>query len=158
LKVLLLSDIIRTLESHFLAPDFELVFVPINRPILENEVSSNPDNQVAADNLRELNRIRDEGMWNGTVKVFEAGAAYIIRTSSEEDELRQSQAIAGSVLNYFLALRAKWFVGTEVSSFSMDLIQSRYFRSNRLNYLYRPGGELFHATPDEALEPPTFVC
>jgi hypothetical protein len=153
-----LSDIIRTLESHYLAPDFELVFIATNRPMLENEVNINPNNLVAVDNLRELNRIRDEGLWNGTVKVFEAGAAYMLTKSPEEDELGLYPGIAGSVLDYFLALHAKWFIGNDVSTFTMDLIQSRFFRSNRRNYLYRPSGELHLATPEDAIQPPNFAC
>jgi hypothetical protein len=156
-KVLLLSEILRSLEAYFPRPDFDLLFVCTNRPMLEEEVRNNSSNLIAVDNLRELNRIRDHGLWNGTVKVFEAGSSYMRTVNESEDELGRYVGISGAVLDYFLAVEASIFIGTEVSTFTTDLVQSRFFRSNRQNYHYTPNG-VQHVTPDNATEPPRFVC
>jgi hypothetical protein len=157
LRVLLLSDIIQSLESHFPRPAFDRVFVAINRPMLEDEVATNLNNTIAVDNLCELNRIRDHGLWNGTVGVFEAGASYMRTMNASEDELGRYAGISGAVMDYFLAVEASTFVGAEVSSFTLDLIQTRFFRSNRRNYFYRPDG-LHRATSSNATQPPRFGC
>jgi hypothetical protein len=153
-KVLLLSDIVTHLEATFPNPDVGRVFVATNRPMLEHDAESNPDNTVAAANLKELNRIRDNGMWNGTVKVFEAGSNLMRQTN---DDFQTYSGISGAVIDYFLALQASVFVGTEVSTFSADLIQSRFFRDNRRNYHYRPEG-IALATRETDRQPPRFAC
>jgi hypothetical protein len=153
-KVLLLSDIVSNLEAQFPQPDFGRVFVATNRPMLEYEATNKLENWVAAANLKELNRIRDDGMWNGTVKVFEAGSN-LMRHSG--DDFQTYSGISGAVIDYFLALQSSVFVGTEVSSFSADLIQSRFFRDNRRNYHYRPDG-LALATGEADVQPPRFAC
>lgn len=154
LKVRRLSDIIGFVEAHLPNPGFDRLFIATNRPLLEAEVSKfNPDNVIAADNLRELNRIRDEGMWNGTVAVFEAGSSYM-RSS---DVYGSYFGIAGAVMDYFLALQASVFIGTEVSSFSTDVIQSRFYRSEFRNYHYRPDG-LRLAVAEGETQPPRFAC
>jgi hypothetical protein len=157
-KVLLMSDIVRGLEARFPEPDFRRVFVATNRPMLEHEAATNPtNNPVAVDNLRELNRLRDQGLWNGTVKVFEAGASYLRAINASEDEIGRYVGIGGAAMDYFLALEATVFVGTPVSSFSADVIQSRFFRANLQNYHYRPDG-VHLATEEGDFQPPRFEC
>jgi hypothetical protein len=157
-KVLLLSDIVRDLEAQFRRPAFRRMFVATNRPMLEHEATTNPSkNPVAAENLRELNRLRDHGLWNGTVQVFEAGSSYLRTINASEDEIGRYVGIGGAVVDYFLALEATVFVGTPVSSFSADVIQSRFFRNNLRNYHYRPDGVRL-ATAEGDKQPPRFDC
>ena len=154
-KVIRLTDILDSLQRQFPQPTFQKVFIATNRPMLEQVVSDpSKNNTVAEENLDELNRIIREGLWNGTVSVFEAGTAYMLRSNTTFEKF---SGIAGAVTDYFLALQAQIFVGTEVSSFSTDLIQSRFFKDNRHNYFYRPDG-LHLATPPDALQPPRFYC
>ena len=96
-------------------------------------------------------------MWNGSVAVFEAGASYLRDSGKGGGPAASFYGISGAVLDYFLALEATIFIGTEVSSFSTDLIQSRFYRSEFRNYHYRPDGVHIATSQHEAL-PPRFVC
>jgi hypothetical protein len=106
--------------------------------------------------LRELNRIRDHGLWNGAVNVSEAGSSYVCTVNASRDALVQYVGVAGAVPDYHLALQTSVLVGTEVSTLSMDLTQSRFLVSNRRNNLYRPDG-VHHTTPDNVAQP-LFAC
>jgi hypothetical protein len=145
-KVLYLRTIIQMIETKFLHPPVSIVFMPINRQYLEKEgilpVNDNPSssssssdnhhnnsiNWVAVDNLRELNRIRQDGMWNGTVPVVEFGANALKGTVYEH-----CPSTAGAILNFFLTLQPQCsiFIGTPVSSFSHDVLASRFYRGYR---------------------------
>ncbi|KAG7374155.1 hypothetical protein IV203_013250 [Nitzschia inconspicua] len=135
-KVLRLDEIIRMIEAKFPEPPVSTVFMPINRQYLEKE-GTMPDgsniinrndstvNWIAVDNLRELNRISKDGLWNGTVPVVEFGANALKGTVYEH-----RPSTAGAILNFFLTLQpeCRIFVGTEVSSFSHDVLASRFYR------------------------------
>jgi len=164
-KVLLLRDIIQMVESKFLTPpnNISVVFLPINRQYLEQEGTTNTtstdeiDNPIAVDNLKVLNQLRDHGMWNGTVPVLEFGANALKGTVYEH-----RPSTAGAILNYFLGLQPQCsvFVGTEVSSFSHDVLAARFFRygPSSGNYKYLPNiGLQEWMTPDMA-DPPGHVC
>jgi hypothetical protein len=121
--------------------------------MLEKE-GGNPDgeNQVAVENLAVLNRASVEGLWGGRVKVFEAGMPSVNNT-----RYNAYPGISGSVVDYFLAVGAKIFVGTAVSTFSADLIAARFYRGNKANYHYLPKG-LKLATENKSSVPPAFAC
>ena len=109
-------------------------------------------NWIAVENLRALNRARDAGLWNGRARVVEAGA----------DSLRGTgyaaiPATAGALVDFFLALGGSVFVGTEISSFSTDLMAHRFHRDERANYYHHPDG-LQDWTPPEMEAPPAFEC
>jgi hypothetical protein len=86
--------------------------------------------------------------------VFEAGASYM---RGSDDIFGSYVGISGAVIDYFLALQSSVFIGTEVSSFSADLIQSRFYRSEFRNYHYHPNGLRIAVTEGET-QPPRFVC
>lgn len=185
-KVFLLSDVVRMVEKHFPTPPFGIgaVFLPINRQYLEREgtvmeggnatavvaaTSGNTEdgtttatataggttNWVAVDNLHELDRLSRDGMWNGTVPVVEFGANALKGTVYDE-----RPSTAGAILNYFLGIDAAVFVGTEVSSFSHDLLAARFYRGRRsvgANYRYLPSGLEEWVTP-ETVDPPGHLC
>ena len=206
-KVLSLSDIVasiyREFPPHQPPPGIHRVLLVLNRPLLEQHVTtSKTTSTIAAQNLQLLNQLRREGMWNGTIPVHEAGTSLLLSTQDSNVSLSPSSSplssslssslayfrteargIASSMIDYELALQAQMFVGTPVSSFSMQAMATRYHRhrhgqrqqqhhsqsvpSSSLssgdhdetvpvqNYLYLPQG-LKRLPPDQ--EPPQFVC
>ena len=167
-KVLHLAKIVQMLESKFPHPPVSMVFMPINRQYLEKEGvppetfdNSTKDNinWIAVENLRELNRITRDGLWNGTVPVVEFGANALKGTVYEH-----RPSTAGAILNFFLTLQPQCsiFVGTEVSSFSHDVLSSRFYRGYHgkepyQNYKYLPEGLMDWIGP-EMVDSPGFLC
>lgn len=152
-KVIKLQAIFDSLQLKFPEPPAAKLFIAINRPMLEKEVADpSKNNEIAAENLAVLNRASNEGLWDGKVAVFEAGIPSIKNTTFEA-----FPSISGSVIDYFLAIGAKLFVGTEVSTFSTDLIAARFYRGNTANYHYLPFG-LKPATMANSTIPPRFQC
>jgi hypothetical protein len=43
-------------------------------------------------------------------------------------KFEQQQLTTGSLLDFFIGVNAKIFIGTEVSSFSHDLLATRFYR------------------------------
>jgi hypothetical protein len=152
-KVISLQAIFDSMQAQFPEPPASKLFIAINRPMLEKE-GSKPDgeNQVAVENVAVLNRASVEGLWGGRVKVFEAGMPSIRNTRFEA-----YPGISGAAVDYFLAVGAKLFVGTEVSTFSTDLIAARFYRGNKSNYHYSPTG-LQLVTNQNSTVPPRFHC
>ena len=146
-KVTNLTQIFDMMHQHFADPPAERLYISINRNMLEGS-GRNPqsENQIAVENLRALNQAVEQGLWNGRVAVFE-----------KEKTTRKTSGVFGALTSFFIALQSNLFIGTEVSSYSMDLITSRFYRGDRHNYLYRPEG-LVHATPQDAVRPPRFQC
>jgi hypothetical protein len=136
----------------------DTVFLPIHRQLLEREVKTDPSNVIAADNLSVLNGLVTDGMWNSTVNVVEFGSNALRGTVYE-----QRPSTAGAILNYFFGLQPDCtvFVGTEVSSFSHDVLASRYYRGYHggvyQNYKYLPSG-LHEWITDDLADPPGHVC
>ena len=157
-KVLNLTDILDLVYAKWPEPPVSKVFMPINRQYLEKEGILDPDkpknkiNWIAVENLKTLNQIRNEGMWNGQVPVLEFGSNAL---QGSRYELRPSTA--GAILNYFVAINARIFVGTEVSSYSHDLLATRFYRNKMENYKYRPEG-LIDWTPPGTIDPQGHRC
>jgi hypothetical protein len=156
-KVMSLTDIFEFMESRWKDPPASHVFMPINRQLLEKEakrekMESEGADSIAIENLKALNRARDEGLWGGRAKVFEAGAPAMMGTKFE-----QRRSTAGSLLDFFIGVNAKIFIGTEVSSFSHDLLATRFYKGKRENYKYLPDG-LHPWTGPGTEEPPGLQC
>ncbi|KAL3893207.1 MAG: hypothetical protein SGARI_008317 [Bacillariaceae sp.] len=152
LKVTNLTSIIEMLYEKW--PDapphnVSTVFVPINREFLEKEGQVDTN---STDPSKVLNQLRNEGLWNSTVKVVEFGSRALQCSKYEE-----RPSTSGAILNYFLAIQAEIFIGTEVSSYSHDLLATRFFRGNMKNYAYRPDG-LHEWTPPGTVDPPGHQC
>jgi len=184
-KVINLTDIFRFIEEKWKDPPVSVIFMPINRQFLEldgdiygnsttgsNNGSStifqltpnekkrrtgknkNTINWVAVENLKALNRARDEGLWDGRVKILEFGANALQGTP-----YAKTPSTAGAMLNFFLGIPAKIFIGTEVSSFSHDLLATRFFRGYKENYKYLPEGIVdWMPPPGTTNDPPAFQC
>lgn len=185
-KVLKLQEIVDMMESKWPDPPVDAVFLPINRQYLEkegilpenfkNDTSSSEEiNWIAVENLQLLNHLSSRsidndgkavgGLWNGRVPVVEFGSE-ALRGSVYEHR----PSLSGAILNYFLALDADIFIGTEVSSYSIDILGSRFYRglsseaihgrektSTKYNYKYLPGG-LEEWVRDDMIVPPNFGC
>jgi len=189
-KVLTLQEIVDMIESKWPEPPVDAVFLPINRQYLEKEGTLPKDfkndtdsaekvNWVAVSNLDLLNRLTnhngpedknsESGLWNGTVPVVEFGTEALSGTVYEN-----RPSLAGSILNYYLAVDADIFIGTEVSSWSHDLLATRFYRGSdgadtnsntdgetkntrKNNYKYLPSG-LENWVEDDMIVPPNFLC
>jgi len=157
-KVLNLTDIFEFIETKWKDPPVSKIFMPINRQYLEKEGlldGAGPRekvNWIAVENLKSLNRARDFGLWNGRVRVYEFGANSLAGTAYEK-----KPSTPGALLDFFIGIQAKIFIGTEVSSFSHDLLATRFFRGMMENYKYLPEG-IFEWTPGNLQDPPGFNC
>jgi hypothetical protein len=156
-KITNLTDIFRFLEETFPDPPATRIFIPINRQHMEaegkiNTEEPNSTNWMAVHNLNELNRAVKDGLWSGRAKVFEFGSNMLKGTKYES-----RAATSGAVLNFFIAQNANVFVGTRVSTYSMDLLHARFYNGTIENYQYLPAG-LERWTDNTTKHPPGFGC
>jgi hypothetical protein len=152
-----LTKIFEMVEATFPDPPATKVFMPINRQEMEKEGYPNkkkPDatNFIAVENLAALNRAVKEGLWGGRVKVFEFGSNALKGTKFEH-----RPSTTGAMLNFYIALGGNVFIGTEISSYSADLLSTRFYTGKRENYRYLPSG-LEKWPADGATRPPGFKC
>lgn len=166
-KVIRLAEIFDSMEKYFPAPPpADKLFVAINRPLLEEEGRDDRNNinnrttrnPIAVENLQVLNNAIQNGLWGGSVQVFDDEIGNL--TVRNHAHLSAYPGISGAIVDYFSALEAVVFVGTRpVSSFSTDLIAARFYRGETStmlkNYHYLPTG-LEVATPGNATYPPRF--
>jgi hypothetical protein len=155
-KVTNITDILHNLQAKFPNPPKPNVLLIFNREILEREVKNeNSDNALAKYNLEVINGVVKAGLWNGKVTVHEAGVS--LAKKSGHPIYSKYFSLSGSIMDFFLAVQADIFVGTEVSSFSIDVETTRFYRGKRDNYHYIPDNiEL--TTPSNAQYPPRFQC
>jgi hypothetical protein len=177
-KVTNLTQIFEFLQDRFPEPPVSRLFLPIHRALLKKEANqgplppirnrnsnsnSNSNNsqpqqqemasyRLAYANFVALQHASAHGLWGGRVQVHEFGAE-----SLQGTEFESRKSTISSMLNFFLSLHAKIFVGTEVSSYSHDIVATRFYRGNMENYKYLPDG-LHLWTPDNLTDPPGFRC
>jgi hypothetical protein len=152
-----LTKIFEMVEATFPDPPATKMFMPINRQYMEqegypNQKNPNATNWIAVENLAALNRAVKQGLWGGRVKVFEFGANALKGTKFED-----RPSTTGAMLNYYIALGGNVFIGTEISSYSVDLLSTRFYTGNRENYRYLPSG-LVKWPADGDTHPPGFSC
>ena len=168
------TDIIESLYKHFPESPVSSVVIVFNRDLLEALVSEDITPTMNANkelresfedesvrkltiyNLRAINDYVENGLWGGRVKVVEAGSK-LVQQVSTDPWYRHYSNIVGGILNFFLAIQSDIFVGTEVSSYSTLVSNSRFYRESRGSYFYRPTG-LHPATPVNATKPHRFTC
>ena len=157
LKVTSLKAIISHIEEKIKDPPVSTMIIMLNRELLEKEVhnTKNPPNTLAIENLDVLNHITTHGMWNGRVKVVEAGSKLAIE--SKHEIYSQYSTIVGGIINFFIAANSQVFIGTQVSSYSMAIIKTRFYRKEMENYYYIPSG-LKLATSSNMTDAPKFFC
>jgi hypothetical protein len=153
-----LTKIFEMVEATFPDPPATKMFMPINRQYMEKEgypniKNPNATNWIAVENQAALNSAVTNGLWGGRVQVFEFGANALKGTKFEN-----RPSTTGAMLNYYIALGGNVFIGTEISSYSVDLLSTRFFTGNRENYRYLPTGLEKWPADDGATRPPGFSC
>lgn len=159
-KVRALRDIVANLTSYLDQPTISKVIVAIYRKRLERDGLNVTEsgNVLAGENLQLFNEMLERGLWNGSIPVFEAGSHSLDQHDKTTLEyFGRYQSITGSVLNFFLAVESDIFVGTPVSSFSTDVIATRFYRNLTESYFYLPQGIIPAVEPTDKL-PPRFSC
>jgi len=155
-----ITDIINMIYDKYPEPPVSTVLIVFARAILDKEVS-NPHRNYASfhnltvHNLNAIDEILQSGMWNGKVKVVEAGSGMV--EEAGDPFYKYYSNIAGGIVNFFLALHSDVLVGTEVSTFSVLAMNSRMYMEKRENYFYRPEG-LHWRTPPNVTKPHRFAC
>ena len=155
-KVTNFTDILTSIQNHFPEPPAEKLILALDRRLLERGIDDPKNtNVLQKHNLNVLNEIIKSGLWGGRVKVMEAGV--IFAEQSRHPIYSKFPSLTGSIVDFFLAQNARVFIGTEVSTWSTAAIRYRFYKSNLLNYAYRPG-EVFNVTPVGTKSPPGFRC
>jgi hypothetical protein len=159
-KVNNITEILDMIYTKYPEPPVKKVLLVFNRAILEERFdhpSLSEDLRVLSKhNLAVINDIAKNGMWNGTVSVLEGGAG-MVKDVSENALYQYFSSIVGSILNFYIAINAKIFIGTEISSYSTLAVASRFYRKNRENYFYHPKGLIWMTHPN-VTAPPRFKC
>jgi hypothetical protein len=138
-KVTNLTESFDMLEQTFSASPAPMLFLSIYRLILEKDAvvrqNVTKTNWLAIDNLQTLNRAKTHGLWNGTIRVFESGST--IFNSTKYDN---TPSTIGAMMNLFLGIESKVFMGTPVSTLSNDVTASQFYRDQLESYQYLPDG------------------
>jgi hypothetical protein len=169
-RVMNMTEILDMIYDQYPEPPVTTVLIVLSRALMEEEAQKqgmkNHHHQHEPDsfhimndhNLKTLNDILQYGMWNGKVKVVEAGSQMVQEAGN--DFYRYYSNIAGSIVNFFLAIQSNILVGTEISTFSTLAMNSRIYRGQLENYFYRPQG-LYWMSPsndENVTKPHRFVC
>ena len=106
---------------------------------------------MAEYNLKIVNEILENGLWGGYTRVIEAGSRLALE--SNHAIYAKYHTLVGGIINFFLSLDANIFIGTEVSSYSTSVVNSRFYRNDnysdggmkgeqkkKLDYFYSPEG------------------
>jgi len=152
-----LTKIFEYLQEAFPDPPAPYLLIPINRDLLEergqmNRIDPSKTDWLAYENLAALNRAISEGLWNGTVTAFEFGS-----NSLNGTKFARYPATTGAWVNFYLAVEAELFVGSEVSTWAYGVMKTRYFRGNPKNYKYTPSG-IEQWTTENMETLPNFRC
>ena len=158
-RVMNVTQIMEQIYQQFPEKPVNAVLIVFSRALMEKEAQrtkvKDEIHTLNAYNLQVINELIEKGMWNGSVKVVEAGSD-IVENSSNGFYKRYSN-IAGSIVNFFLAIQSKIFIGTQISTYSTLVMNSRLFRENLQNYFYVPEGMKW-MTPSIDSKPHWFQC
>jgi hypothetical protein len=137
-------------SSFFSEPNgtskYQQVYLCISRSGMEDKTDAYQRFKGLMDqNLWTLNQAADRGLWNGTVGVREGGEPLAASLGIPWPRVHT----AAQVMDFFVAVRAKAFVGTFGSSYSTDVWTTRYVLNQKgrrdtsldlLNYVHGPNG------------------
>ena len=165
------TEIIKAVYDQFPELPVNTVLLQFNRAIMEElaehkkipMVKKTDEEAIRLNeyNLQQINLIIRDGMWNGKVKVVENGSQNFLLPTDKNDEyykyFQRYSNIAGGIINLFLAIQSNVFIGTEVSTYSTQVVNSRFYRQNMENYFYRPEG-LYPVTLPNSTKPHRFMC
>lgn len=126
---------------------YDKVYLCISRRGTEDETGPTKLKALMDQNRQSFHQAIKDGLWNGTVRVREGGEP--MATSSLGIPWDRVETVA-QILDYFVAVRAKAFIGTFGSSFSIDVWTTRYVLAQTegkgdvsmdvLNYFHGPNG------------------
>jgi len=160
-KVRNVTDIIDAIYAQYPEPPVSKVLIVFNRNLLEAEAQKdggkdNSVHQMAVHNLKVVNEAVQSGLWGGRVEMVEAGSR-MVEEVLDNPFYKHFSNVVGGIVNFFVAIQADLFIGTEVSTYTTMVINSRFYRELRQNYFYRPEG-LYWVTPEDRKVPHQFVC
>ena len=153
MKIFDLSKILKFVEDEFKETPPLGIFMPLNKPLLIEGSRPEENNPLAAQNLASLERVEKDGMFGGKARVFELGTSAL----GDDPRFDGMRATVGSMINFYLALNSRAFIGTPISTYSVDVWTVRFFRGKRNNYQYLPTG-LEKVANNEAIEPEPYAC
>ena len=149
-KLVNLTKLLEMIQEHWPEPPAPVLFIAINRELMQDRPYLR-DFPNRSENLEALNRAVEQGLWGGRVRVVEGGVR-----SLESTPFRDRPVVFASVVDYALAVESEVFVGTLMSGFSMNVVQTRFWAKNTTeNYDYGPGG-IMRSTTHSAKSPPAF--
>lgn len=130
-KVTNVTHIIESLYKQFPNPPSSTLILLLNKDLLEKEVKDENNNPMAVYNLNVVNEIFKNGLWNGYTQVIEAGSKLALE--SKHEIYSKYPTLVGGIINFFLSLDAHVFIGTEVSSYSTSVVNSRFYRNENVD-------------------------
>ncbi|GFH59477.1 hypothetical protein CTEN210_15953 [Chaetoceros tenuissimus] len=163
-RVTSIRNITELIYNKYPEPPVDHILLPVAFDVMEKMEQNivNKSNEFLTDiellnrqNLADLKNLLTDGMYDGKVKVLLAGSKLIVDKANPY--YRKYNVFTGSVLNYFISIESKIFVGTETSSWSSSISNARLFRGNLENYFFNPNG-LNHVTPFNDTKPHRFIC
>ena len=157
-----MTQIIDGLYEKFPDPPVSTILIQFSRAFMEKEASRTDENRhkdyfylLNDHNLKEINRIVKDGMLDGKVTVAEAESRAV--EESGDPFYKKHSNIAGGIVNLYLAIESDIMVGAEISTYSVQAVNTRYYQEKKENYFYRQSG-LYLVTPPERQKPFRFVC
>ena len=158
-KVVNITHIIKGMYEAFPEPPASTLILMLNKQLLEDEVHNERSNfsknagnstksiEMAKYNLQIVHDVLKNGLWDGRVNVIEAGSKLAVE--SNHDIYSKYPVLVGGIINFFLSIEATVFIGTEVSTYSTSIVNTRFYRKNdgslgggeeKRNYFYVPNG------------------
>lgn len=163
-RVTSIRNITKLIYNKYPEPPVDYILLPVAFDIMERmerNIMNKPNESLSEmellnrQNIADLNKLLADGMYHGKVKVLLAGSKLI--EDMANPYYSKYKVFTGSVLNYFISIESKIFVGTETSSWSSSISNARLFRGHLENYFFNPNG-LYHVTPFKDTNPHRFVC
>jgi hypothetical protein len=168
-----MTDILSMIYQHYPEPPVSTVLIIFNRELMESTADTAPNGikynkdsnsaytdpvirKLTEHNLMVINGLVQNGMWGGAVQVREAGSK-MVKEVVKNPYYAYYSTIVGVIVNFFIATQSDIFIGTEVSTYSTLVTNSRFYRGSRDNFFYKPQG-LELAIPPDSSSPYRFSC
>ena len=111
-------------------------FADENLQTLNIVTGQNTSETLAADNTRQLFRVLQKNL-----PVFECGGRFVENFYATHPDVPSHGALLNAVINFHLAVYADYFIGVKGSSFSTDVLTTRYWLGKGdTNYRYTQTG------------------
>ena len=158
-KVFNFTEIVSAIYEKYPEPPVGTVLLQFNRALLEAQVKAGKKARWFHENnnynLEAINKLVQEGMWGGKVNVVEAGSREV--EEAGDPYYKYYSNIAGGIVNLFLAINSDIMIGTETSTYSVQAVNTRYYRGLKENHFYTPEGLRWVTSPEND-KPYKFGC